>query len=107
MADVENPDPDLAAAEPDVESQCDTPCGAAFCACTVVAASVILVVLFCRSGHASTGVQVMAAAGLVLAVMGLVAGVVCCALSLDYFVHGNPLGQQQPLLPPPAAAAVD
>jgi hypothetical protein len=101
-ADVENPNNHWVAAaaaderaEPDMQSQLVVPCCLACMACTVLAAAVGLVVLFCRSAHASAVVRVLAGFGLVLGIVGLVIGACFCAAGFDICIRGNPEGTRQ------------
>jgi hypothetical protein len=97
MADVDNPDPDLAAApEPDDASGLGAVCRGAFLTCTTFAVSFGLMVLFRCSLNASTAVQVLALVGLGVAFCGIIFGPFFCADTLASCVHGNYEGRQQP-----------
>jgi hypothetical protein len=110
IADVENPNNPggvlqalAAAPEPDGQSQFDLVCCLSCMACTVLAASAGLVVLFCRSAHASTILRVLAGFGLVVGIVGLAFGACFCAAVAHTCIHGNSEGTRQDEAPRVAA----
>ncbi|KAK1692945.1 hypothetical protein QYE76_009642 [Lolium multiflorum] len=109
-ADVENPNNPggglqgvAAAPEPDEQSQFDLVCCMLCIACTVLAASASLVVLFCLSAHASTILRVLAGFGLVVGIIGLAFGACFCAHVALTCIHGNSEGTRQDEAPRVAA----
>jgi hypothetical protein len=98
MADVENPGDggDLAATpEPDDLSSLGLPCVGAFCTCTILAVSGVLVYLYSRAAHAPAAVQLLAAVGLIVGCGGIALGALCCMVAVDFCIHGNSNGERQ------------
>jgi hypothetical protein len=90
MADVENPPVLTATPDPDDSSGLGIVCAGACCTCTILAVSGVLVYLFCRSAQASTALRVLAIAGLVVGIVGIAFGALCCFVS--YVSMGISLG---------------
>ncbi|KAK1670464.1 hypothetical protein QYE76_058623 [Lolium multiflorum] len=103
VADVENQNHPGAGAEPEGQSEFCV----AFCvvcmACTVLAGGAGLVVLFCRSAHASAILRVLAALGLIVGIAGLTFGAFICCVGVLTCIHGNLEGTRQVEAPPVAA----
>ncbi|KAM3031247.1 hypothetical protein ACUV84_035263 [Puccinellia chinampoensis] len=104
MADVENPDPDLAAEpEPDEASEFVPLCVGACFTCAMLAISGFLVLLiYLDSADKSTAAQVMAVLRLGVALAYFVLGARCCVDTLGFCLHGNIEGEQQPYMAAPA-----
>jgi hypothetical protein len=98
MADLENPGDggDLAATpEPDDLSSLGLPCVGAFCTCTILAVSGVLIYLYSRAAHAPVAVQLLAAVGLIFGCGGIALGALCCMVAVDFCIHGNSNGERQ------------
>jgi hypothetical protein len=99
MAEVENPPVLTVTPESDDTSGLEPVCVAACCAWTILAVSGVLVYLFCHSTHAPTVVRGLTIAGLVVGIVGIAFGALCCAISLDFCIRGNTMGKRQDDVP--------
>ena len=108
VADIENPNNpgggDEATPEPDIQSEFALVCCMSCIACTVLAASAGLVLLFFVSSHADMAVRVLADLGFVVGVVGLTLGCICCGVATCTCIQGNLEGTRQAEAPRDVAA---